>query len=173
MLASNKELSKGFMASLQTIIIFIFQITSLILSSFDQMMCFYFICKNVLLIQHLTNTFYEFLNVLVENKIEISIEPIRLLYSSLYEYVKCTDCWISVFYGLNYVMMIPTICIFLYGIMMGDLTYEKIQYVLPNLFFISFQMVLITIIAVTVHSKVRFTILYSINEFIIFIFFLP
>ena len=152
---TNMKISEnyGSMTTIQ-LLLGMFQTTSIILCSLDQMTSLYFICKNLMLIQHLTNTFYEYLNELVENKVEIAIEPIRHLYSSLYEYVKFADHWISFFYGFNYLIMIPTVCIFLYGILMGDLTLEKVQYVSPSLIFILFEMTLITSIAITVYSKV-------------------
>ena len=118
----------------------------------DILIGLYLILKMIILLQLQVEKFYEYLNVSINNKIDI--ESTRILYNCVYEHVKTTDYWLRYFCGFIYILTVPSICIFLYVIILGQLEISKFQSIFADLMLALFLMVYITIIAVILHSKV-------------------
>ena len=115
----------------------------------------YFITKNLIIIQHQIVEFYKILKVVIENKhADIQIEPIRRLYGCLYNHVKTADSWISYYYGIFYVTVIPVFIILLYASIFGGLKSATIQAYSSTLIMDGYFLVLITIVALGIYSKV-------------------
>jgi hypothetical protein len=127
----------------------------MIISFLDFYFGIYFITKNLIIIQHQIDTFYNILKILIENKqSKIRIESVRRLYSCLFNHVKTADNWIGYYYGIYYTTVIPIFIIYLYASVFGGLQIEMIKNNSAILILYAYFLVLLTTIAVRLNSKV-------------------
>jgi tetrahydromethanopterin S-methyltransferase subunit G len=127
----------------------------MIISFLDFYFGIYFITKNLIIIQHQIDTFYNILKILIENKqSKIRIESVRRLYSCLFNHVKTADNWIGYYFGIYYTTVIPIFIIYLYASVFGGLQIEMIKNNSAILILYAYFLVLLTTIAVRLNSKV-------------------